>query len=103
MTEKDLFVGALCDIYGEFLNGKQKRLVSAYFDEDLSLSEIAENEGITRQAVLDSVKRTSAKLYEWEKKCGYCKKILRLKELSDNISCDENSALKEMTDIIDNF
>ena len=48
---KNLHVSALLDVYGEFLSEKQRNLTEHYYNEDLSLSEIAENEGITRQAV----------------------------------------------------
>ncbi len=102
MSEKDLFVGALNDVYGEFLGGKQKRLISAYYDEDLSLAEISELEGITRQAVLDSIKRTSEKLYLFEEKCGYCKKFLAMKELSDKLEDKSETAVK-LKEIIDNL
>ncbi len=103
MSEKDLFVGALNDIYGEFLNHKQRRVISAYFDEDLSLGEIAENEGITRQAVLDLIKRTSAKLYEWEDKCGYYNKISVLRKLGGEVKNGNSDLLPKLIDFIDNF
>ena len=79
---KDLYVGALLDFYGEFLNPKQRRLAEYYYNDDLSLTEIAENEGITRQGVSDTLKRVKQRLYSFEERCGYCEKILRLKELS---------------------
>jgi len=103
MWEKDLLVGALNDVYGEFLSAKQRRIISAYFDEDLSLTEIAENEGITRQAVLDLIKRTSEKLYGWEKNCGYLGKFRKLKELSEIAKNGDITAIanlvKEIEDI----
>ncbi len=84
---KDLYISALLDVYGEFLSEKQRLITEYYYNEDLSLSEIAENEGITRQAVSDIVKRTAAQLSEWEEKCRYCERFLKLKEAaakSDN-------------------
>lgn len=80
---KDLYVASLLDFYGEFLSEKQRRVTDYYFNDDLSLSEIAENEGITRQGVSDLIKRTEIQLKNWEEKCGYCKKILELKNLSE--------------------
>ena len=67
---KDLSVSALLDFYGPFLSGKQRNLLHHYYDEDLSLSEIAENEQITRQGVRDSIKRAEHALHEMEDKLG---------------------------------
>ena len=103
MAQKDLFVGSLNDIYGKFLSKKQSRIISAYFDEDLSLAEIAENEGITRQAVLDLIRRTSQKLYGWEKECGYCKAVSNLRNLKEKADMGDKSALSEILDIIGDF
>ncbi|MBQ3052354.1 MAG: DNA-binding protein [Clostridia bacterium] len=98
---KDLFVSALLDVYGEFLSEKQKRVTEHYYNDDLSLSEIAENEGITRQGVNDLIKRSEAQLYSWEEKCHYCKSFLRLKELAETGIVSENSS--ELLEIIDNL
>ncbi len=99
---KDLYVSALLDVYGEFLSGKQKALTEYYYNDDLSLSEIAENEGITRQGVNDLIKRAVAQLNALEEKCGYCKSFLRLKELSLQIR-NGSSDITEILDIIDNL
>ena len=98
---KDLFVSALLDVYGEFLSEKQKRVTEHYYNDDLSLSEIAENEGITRQGVNDLIKRSEAQLYSWEEKCRYCKSFLRLKELAETGIVSEN--FSELLEIIDNL
>ena len=97
---KDLFVASLLDVYGYFLNEKQRSLVEFYYNDDLSLSEIAENEGITRQGVRDLIKRAESKLYELESSCGYCKKFIRLKELAKELDTDSSSEIKELSDII---
>lgn len=97
--EKDLYVSALLDVYGEFLSEKQRSLVELYYNDDLSLGEIAENEGITRQGVRDMVKRAEQQLYKFEEKCGYCKKFSRLKNLCEN--CKEN--INEIKDIIESL
>lgn len=95
--EKDLYVSALLDVYGEFLSEKQRSLAELYYNDDLSLGEIAENEGITRQGVRDMVKRAEQQLYKFEEKCGYCKKFSRLKTLCEN--CKEN--INEIKGIIE--
>lgn len=103
MAEKNLLLGSLNDVYGEFLSDKQRRIISAYYDEDLSLAEIAENENITRQAVLDLIKRASAKLNGLEKKYGYLDKFLSLKALGEKVKSGDKTALRKMLDIIDNI
>ncbi len=86
---KNLYISALLDVYGNFLGDKAKSLTECYYNEDLSLSEIAENEGITRQGVRDQIKRAEAQLLELEEKCGYCKKFSDLKELANRYSSGE--------------
>lgn len=100
---KNLYISSLLDIYGRFLSEKQKALTEHYYNDDLSLSEIAENEGITRQGVCDNIKRAEAKMQTWEKECGYCKKFLRLKELSEKAGADKGEALKEILEIIEDL
>ena len=57
---KNLEISLLFDFYGDMLTEKQRDVVELYYNDDLSLSEIAENEGITRQGVRDSIKRAEA-------------------------------------------
>lgn len=66
--EKDLRVSVLLDYYSPMLTDKQKDVIDLYYNEDLSLSEIAEHESITRQGVRDSIKRGEQTLYEMEEK-----------------------------------
>ena len=49
--ERKIEIGILCDIYANLLTKKQYSILNNYFNDDLSLSEIAENNNITRQAV----------------------------------------------------
>jgi len=65
---KDLSVAVLMDFYGDILTQKQRDVMEMYYDQDLSLGEIAENTGITRQGVLDSIHRGEAQMQEMEKK-----------------------------------
>jgi predicted DNA-binding protein YlxM (UPF0122 family) len=67
---KDLRIALLLDYYGELLTPKQQQVISFYYNDDLSLSEIAQNEGITRQGVRDAIKRGEAQLVEMEEKLG---------------------------------
>ena len=100
---KDLYVSALLDVYGSFLSEKQKALTEYYYNEDLSLSEIAENEGITRQGVNDLIKRAVAQLKGWEEKCGLCERILKLKELAGEVREGNSSKTEQILSIIDDI
>jgi len=97
---KNLYISSLLDVYGEFLSDKQRNITEHYYNDDLSLSEIAENEGITRQGVSDLIRRTEAQLIAFEEKCGYCKHFLRLKELSVSAK-GEGKEFEEILKIID--
>ncbi len=61
-TEKDLNISRLLDLYGGVMNEKQRNVLRCYYDEDLSLSEIAENEGISRQGASDLIRRAEQQL-----------------------------------------
>lgn len=60
----------LLDYYGSLLTEKQKAYFDLYYNQDLSLSEIAEQEGISRQGVHDAVSRTEAILSDMERATG---------------------------------
>lgn len=66
MKSKNLEISVLCDIYSALLPEKQRMALDYYYNEDLSLSEIAEHAGISRQGVRDQIKHAEAQLYEFE-------------------------------------
>lgn len=70
----------LYDFYGELLKENHKNMFEDYVLNNFSLSEIAQERGISRQGVHDSVKRTSRQLLEYEKKLGLLEKFRRTKE-----------------------
>lgn len=70
LLEKNIEVSLLFDFYGQLLKPQQQRAVELYYNEDLSLSEIALELNITRQGVRDCVKRGEAQLYLYEEKLG---------------------------------
>ena len=76
---KNLEVIMLFDIYGEMLTEKQRDFITYYYDDDLSLAEIAENEGITRQGVRDAIKRAEAQLNEMEQRLGLVSRFESMK------------------------
>ena len=70
MKGKPLEMSLLFDFYGETLTEKQRELFDLYYNEDLSLAEISEHAGITRQGVRDSIKRAEHARREMEEKLG---------------------------------
>ena len=68
--EKHIRLGILLDCYGSLLTERQRSLLDQSVNEDCSLSEIAEREGISRQGVRDAVARASEQLEEYEQKLG---------------------------------
>lgn len=65
---KDLEISFLNEIYGDLLTARQRDIIAQYYDYDLSLQEISENLGISRQAVLDAVRKASDQLHDYENK-----------------------------------
>ncbi len=72
---KNYEMAVLIDFYGEMLTAKQRDFLEYYYNDDLSLSEIAENEGITRQGVRDAIKRAETQLQEMENRLGVAKRF----------------------------
>ena len=93
-SQKDLTFSVLLDYYGPVLTEKQRAILTEYYDQDLSLAEIAENYGITRQGVRDAIKHGEATLTEMEKNLGYAEKdasqradLARLQQLVMEVRC----------------
>jgi len=82
---KNLYISYLLDLYGPILTEKQRDVVELYYCEDLSLAEIAEICGITRQGVRDSIKRGEAVILELEDKLGLVKKLQDIYSVIDII------------------
>ena len=92
--QKDLGFSLLLAYYGKLLPEKQAEMISEYYDLDLSLSEIAENQGMTRQGVRDAIKRAEQCLSEYEEKLGMIDKAAKLRSLySDALSSGDCTAL----------
>ena len=80
----------LLDFYGDMLTAKQRDFINLYYNDDLSLAEIAENEGITLQGVRDAIKRAEGQLYTMESRLGFVRKWNGIKTtLGDIINCAE--------------
>ena len=87
----------LYDFYGDLLTDRQKEFYDLYYNEDLSLAEIAENYGITRQGVRDVIVRAEAYLTEIEDKTGLIRRFhtmqSQLREIAD--------CIRQVTDLND--
>lgn len=105
--EKNVKVSILCQIYGKLLTTRQSEILQDYYNNDLSLSEIAENNGITRQAVSDIIKKGEAKLFEFEEKLLFMKKMLKQEKQIQEILLElskiqDVSSDKKIEKILDN-
>ena len=97
---KNLEISFLLDFYGEMLTQKQREVIEYYYNDDLSLAEIADNEGITRQGVRDSIKRAEAQLLEMEERLGLARRFREMqagleqiqKAAREIIACNESFA-----------
>ena len=75
MNEKKIYISRLFDYYGALLSEKQQYAVEMYYNDDLSLSEIAESIGITRQGVRDQLKHAEEFMISCESKLGFAEKL----------------------------
>lgn len=95
---KNLEISLLLDFYGDVLTEKQRDVMEQYYNDDLSLAEIADNFGITRQGVRDSIKRGEGIILELEEKVGFAKRyravqqgISQLESLARDIQFENNN------------
>lgn len=85
---KNLDMLYLVDTYSSVLTENQRDMLELYYYEDLSLAEIAQNCGISRQGVRDAIKRGEASIQELEDKLGYAKKQKALLNLTERLRAD---------------
>ena len=101
---KDLSISRLCDAYGALLTEHRREIIRSYYDYDLSLAEIAENLGITRQAALCSIKQAEKQLLSYEAKLKIVESADMLQmQIDKAIACidtDCELAKKELRQII---
>ena len=84
-NSKNISLGFLLDFYGELLTQRQRELSEYYYNDDLSLSEISELTGLTRQGVRASLEKSKSLLLNYENKLGLCDKFLSLRNESEKI------------------
>ncbi|MBO5051250.1 MAG: DNA-binding protein [Clostridia bacterium] len=85
MFEKDMTVGFLLDFYGDVLSEHTRSLLSMYYGEDLSLAEIAESAGISRQGVRHAIKKGEEELRFLEKQLGLAAQFFALKDTAGKL------------------
>ena len=103
--DKHIEIGILVGIYGKLLTKKQYDVINDYYNNDLSLSEIAENNNISRQAVRDLIKKGESKLFEYEEKLNIMKKTQINEQTIQNVlaqlsKISENSSEKKIEKIL---
>lgn len=104
---KELKFVMLLDCYGDLLTEHQRNIMEFYYCEDLSLAEIGNPLGITRQAVRDIVKRTENILLNYEEKLGFAERLGKMREcfgkILETAGHIENDSLRNIiTDEINN-
>lgn len=86
--QKKIETGWLLAFYGPLLTGRQQELLRLSCEEDMSLAEIAQQEGVSRQGVYDILHRATQQLYQLEEKLGMLKRFRRMQiGLEDILAC----------------
>lgn len=104
---KDLHFTLLLDVYGPLLTEKQRETLDFYYNEDLSLGEISEETGITRQGVMNCIKKCEQRLLELEESLGLVERFTQLKadteKLKAVVSAIDTDRKSEIITIIDDI
>ena len=94
--EKNIHISMLLEIYGKLLTPKQYDVIDLYYNQNLSLAEIAEGENITRQGVRKNLVDAENKLFDYEEKLQVLKQKLERVEIVENLLQEtEDVSLKE--------
>ena len=98
MFEKNLNISLLLDFYGDILSERQNEILDFYYNDDLSLAEIAENYDISRQGVRSVLKKGEPILVGMEEKLHLAERFSSVQEKSSQIALE----LQEITSSIEN-
>ena len=106
--DRKIEISMLCQIYGKLLTEKQFDYINDYYNNDLSLAELAENYGITRQAARDNIKKGENKLFEYEEKLQIMKTTLntekKIAKILEQIATIQSGYSDEkIADILENI
>lgn len=106
--DKKIEISMLCQIYGSLLTKKQFEYINDYYNNDLSLAEIAENYNITRQAARDNIKKGENKLFEYEEKLQIMKATINTEKkiakiLSQIVTIQNEYSDEKIAEILENI
>ena len=110
MFEKNMNISFLLDFYGDVLSDKQREILDLYYNEDLSLAEIAESNGLTRQGVRHVIKKAEDELLLLENKLGLANRFVTLgneyRSIADNLfsiiaMIKNDSPKQEITELLE--
>lgn len=85
MFEKDMKISFLLDFYGEVLSERKRTVLECYYNDDLSLSEIAQDIGISRQGVRDLIKKAEEELHFYEEKLGLAERFRNTQQCAERL------------------
>ena len=85
MFEKDLKIGYLLDFYGEVLSERKRTVLDYYYNDDLSLAEIAAELGVSRQAVRELIGKAGEELRFLEEKWGLAERFRKTQECAGRL------------------
>lgn len=88
---KNLSISSLFDFYGDILSEKQRDAIESYYNDDLTLSEVAQNQGITKQGARDIIKRAENQLIVMEEKLNLFHKF---KEMTNSLELIVSASMK---------
>ena len=99
--EKKQRVNLLMDCYCDLLTDKQQDYLTLYYEEDLSLAEIAEDLNVSRNAVYDNLKRAVASLEDYESKLHLLEKHVQRMDLIKRIEDEQNTSREQLDDYLE--
>ena len=94
MFEKNLAISDLLDTYSAVLSDRHRELLDYYYNQDLSLAEIAELVGISRQGVRDGIKKAEEELFFLEERLRLQKKADSVRETAARLLADADEGIK---------
>ncbi len=93
MFEKNMRLAYLIDFYIDLLDAHSQGILRAYYDDDLSLAEIASGEGISRQGIRHIIKKSEELILFYEEKLGLARKHEALEEAAELLSSAKSKIL----------
>ncbi len=94
--DKKIYLNNLYDYYGCLFTEKQQEYFENYYFEDLSLSEIAENNGVSRNAVHGQIKIVEEKLLFYEEKLKLYEKAQKIRTLIQDLENETKNKIEEL-------